>query len=106
MKLVEALAFAKEALIRAGVPSPDADAHWLFDQRRVDPRRGDHHIDSPRTVEHPLILRMIDPSYDPRNTVFRLCKECSDEIDLVISGRGDEDMTGIEASGIEGRDLA
>lgn len=30
MKLVEALAFAKEALIRAGVPSPDADAYWLL----------------------------------------------------------------------------
>ncbi len=30
MKLVEALAFAKEQLISAGVPSPDADAHWLL----------------------------------------------------------------------------
>ncbi len=30
MKLVEALAFAKEQLARAGVPSPDADAHWLL----------------------------------------------------------------------------
>lgn len=30
MKLVEALAFAKEALIRADVPSPDADAYWLL----------------------------------------------------------------------------
>lgn len=30
MKLSEALAFAKEALSRAGVPSPDADAHWLL----------------------------------------------------------------------------
>ncbi|MFM1844741.1 MAG: peptide chain release factor N(5)-glutamine methyltransferase [Actinomycetota bacterium] len=30
MKLVEALAFAKEQLARVGVPSPDADAHWLL----------------------------------------------------------------------------
>ena len=30
MKLVEALAFAKEQLSLAGVPSPDADAHWLL----------------------------------------------------------------------------
>ncbi|MFZ9744673.1 MAG: peptide chain release factor N(5)-glutamine methyltransferase [Aquiluna sp.] len=30
MKLVEALAFAKEQLALAGVPSPDADAHWLL----------------------------------------------------------------------------
>ena len=30
MKLVEALAFAKDALSRVGVPSPDADAHWLL----------------------------------------------------------------------------
>jgi release factor glutamine methyltransferase len=30
MKLVEALAFAKEKLASVGVPSPDADAHWLL----------------------------------------------------------------------------
>jgi release factor glutamine methyltransferase len=30
MKLVEALAFAKEKLASSGVPSPDADAHWLL----------------------------------------------------------------------------
>lgn len=30
MKLVEALAFAKNKLTEAGVPSPDADAHWLL----------------------------------------------------------------------------
>ena len=30
MKLVEALAFAKDQLTLAGVPSPDADAHWLL----------------------------------------------------------------------------
>lgn len=30
MKLVEALAFAKEQLTRAGVQSPEADAHWLL----------------------------------------------------------------------------
>ena len=30
MKLVEALAFAKESLTLAGVASPDADAHWLL----------------------------------------------------------------------------
>lgn len=30
MKLVEALAFAKNSLKLAGVPSPDADAHWLL----------------------------------------------------------------------------
>lgn len=30
MKLVEALAFAKNSLEIAGVPSPDADAHWLL----------------------------------------------------------------------------
>lgn len=30
MKLVEALAFAKEQLALVGVPSPDADAHWLL----------------------------------------------------------------------------
>jgi len=30
MKLVEALAFAKERLALVGVPSPDADAHWLL----------------------------------------------------------------------------
>jgi release factor glutamine methyltransferase len=30
MKLVEALAFAKDQLTMAGVPSPDADAHWLL----------------------------------------------------------------------------
>jgi release factor glutamine methyltransferase len=30
MKLVEALAFAKEQLTQAGIPSPDADAHWLL----------------------------------------------------------------------------
>lgn len=30
MKLVEALAFAKEQLALVGVPSPGADAHWLL----------------------------------------------------------------------------
>ena len=30
MKLVEALAFAKDQLTSAGVPSPEADAHWLL----------------------------------------------------------------------------
>jgi release factor glutamine methyltransferase len=30
MKLVEALAFAKEQLALVGLPSPDADAHWLL----------------------------------------------------------------------------
>ncbi len=30
MKLVEALAFAKEKLASSCVPSSDADAHWLL----------------------------------------------------------------------------
>ena len=48
---------------------------------------------------------MIDSRYYARNAIFSLGQQGSNEIDLVITGRSDKDLTLVEGGAIEGRDF-
>ena len=67
---------------------------------------GNGHVDAPRLVEEPVVLRMVDPGYHPGHREFLLGQQRDDQVVLVISCcRHDHIRTG-QTGGVEGRHLA
>ena len=60
------------ALVEGEQPDQVADGHRLLDQGRHQPRRGDRDVDAPDLVEHPLVLRVVDPGHRSRHAELGL----------------------------------
>lgn len=93
------------AVAEAQQPDEIADAHRLLDQRGHQTRRGDRDVDAPRLVEQPLVLRVVHPGHDPRHAVLGLREQRDDQVDLVVTRRGDHDVAPLERRLVERRDL-
>ena len=66
-----------------------ADAHGLLDERRHEPGRRHRDVDAPRLVEHPLVLRVVDPGDGARHAELGLGQQGEHEVGLVVAGGGD-----------------
>ena len=82
------------------------DADGLLDERRHEPRRRDGDVDAPAVVEHPLVLRVVDACDGARHAELGLGEQRDDEIDLVVTGRADDDVGCLELGLVQRRDLA
>src|SRR5262249_49850980 len=73
---------------------------------RQQPRCGNGDIDTPRLVEQPLVVRVVDPGDDAGNPVLGLSEQRHDEVCLVVTGRGDDRVAALELCVVERADLA
>ena len=80
--------------------------HGFFDQGRHQSRCRDGDVDAPGFVEHPVVLGVVDSGNGARHPKFGLREEGHDEIDLVVPGCRDDDITLGKAGLVEGVDLA
>ena len=60
-------------------------------------RRRHRDVDAPHLVEHPLVLRVVDPGDDPRHAELLLGQQRDDEVVLVVAGDGGDDVGLVDA---------
>jgi hypothetical protein len=83
-----------------------ADADRFFDEGREHSWCRDSNVNTPRLIEHPLVLRMINASDDARDAVLGLREKRDYEVDLVIARRSNDNLAISKSGFIEGRNLA
>ena len=66
----------------------EPDRHRLLHQGGDQVRGRDGDVDAPHLVEHPLVLRVVDPGDDPRDAELLLGEQRDDEVVLVVAGDG------------------
>jgi len=67
-------------------PHQRADADRLLDQGGEQVGRGHGHVDAPVLVEHPLVLRVVDPGHDAGDGELLLGQQADDQVVLVVAG--------------------
>ena len=63
-------------------------------------------VDAPQLVEHPLVLRVVDPGDDARHAELLLGQQRHDEVVLVVAGDGGDDVGLLDARRGERVELA
>jgi hypothetical protein len=79
--------------------SPIADG--LLDEGGHQARRRDRHVDAPGLVEHPLVLRVVDACHGAGHPELGLGQQREHEVDLVVTGGRDDDVTVLQAGLVE-----
>jgi signal transduction histidine kinase len=97
---------ARLALAERHQPHQVADAHGLLDERGEQARRRDGDVDAPGLVVQPLVARVVHPGDDPGHAVLGLGEQRNDQVDLVVAGRGDDNVAPVERGVVERADLA
>ena len=69
---------------------PDGDR--LLDEGGEQVRRRHADVDAPDLVEHPLVLRVVDPGDDAWHAELLLRQQGDDEVVLVVAGDGGDDV--------------
>ncbi|SKV61711.1 Uncharacterised protein [Mycobacteroides abscessus subsp. massiliense] len=83
-----------------------ADVDRALDTRDHGAGRGDCHIDAPVRAEQRLIADVIDAGHDPGHTELGLGQQAHDQICLVVTGGGDNHVTGLDPCFFESLQLA
>ena len=94
------------ALTQRHQPHQVADGHRLLDQRGEQAWGGDRDVDAPVVVEQPLVARVVHPGDHPAHRELGLGQQRHHEVDLVVAGRGDDDVAVLQARLLQRGELA
>ena len=78
-------------------PDEGADRDGLLHERGEQVRSRHRHVDTPRLVEQPLVLGVVDPGEHPGDAELLLGQQRDDEVVLVVAGDRDEHVGRLRA---------